>query len=286
RMIQIKEEQLRLVNSCSIILQDNSRSDKPHYVLQTQTSAIKQDWCMDFLMAKLALERSNSLAWDGTISSDGSDFDVTPVHFMKHLPVDVPKNYTKIRCAVSIFLNPVKSVHGIGIQHLWVCSSTPTHGQVSVLSVHNSKPSLMESFKACSSDILAVELVPGCGEVLKSENFLFPEDSVWLTNSHRETLIFPLISRDEVHRKPLAVLRTPAVTVSLKFVDERLFCGFDDGALMVYSRKADGSWNVPQPLLLTFGTSSVKLHFVHEENIWLSCANKLFQLEIDSLQTQ
>lgn len=52
------------------------------------------------------------------------------------------------------------------------------------------------------------------------------------------------------------------------------------------SFNTDGSWNISEPVSLTFGIACVRLHFVHEENIWLSCSNKLFQLEIDSLETQ
>lgn len=92
--------QLLTQSALLLINNDNnsliSRSDKAHYVLQTQTAGIKQDWCTDFMMAKLSLDRSNNLAWDGTSGSDSTDFDVTPAHFMKHLPVDVPKNYTKV----------------------------------------------------------------------------------------------------------------------------------------------------------------------------------------------
>lgn len=47
-------------------------------------------------MAKLALDKSNNLAWDGTSGSDGGDFDVVPAYFLKHIPVDVPKNYTSV----------------------------------------------------------------------------------------------------------------------------------------------------------------------------------------------
>ena len=32
-----------------------SRADKPHYVIQTPTAAVKNDWCVDFNIAKLAL---------------------------------------------------------------------------------------------------------------------------------------------------------------------------------------------------------------------------------------
>ncbi|GFS22585.1 rho guanine nucleotide exchange factor 10 [Elysia marginata] len=283
-MIQIKDEQLRVVNSCTIHLVNHSRSDKPQYVIQTQTAAIKEDWCTDLVLAKLAREKTNKLAWDmPASSSDEAEFDVVPAHFMKHVVVDRPKNYTKIRCASPIFLHPDKSPYGLGVQHLWVCSSTPSHGQVSVLSIHNSRPALVESFKACSCDIMAAELVPGCGVDMAPDQYIFPHDTVWVATAQNEILIFPLASEDGVRRNSLTALKTPYLTVSLKFVDERLFCGFENGTMNVFSRITSGGWTVSRPTLLKFGASPIRLHFIHEEDIWLSCGNKLYLVEIDSL---
>ncbi|GFN92550.1 rho guanine nucleotide exchange factor 10 [Plakobranchus ocellatus] len=100
-MIHIKDEQLRVVNSCTIQLVNHSRSDKAQYVIQTQTAAIKEDWCTDFVLAKLAREKTNKLAWDIPTSSEDSEFDAVPAHFMKYVVVDRPKNYTKV-CISSV----------------------------------------------------------------------------------------------------------------------------------------------------------------------------------------
>ncbi|CAG5115124.1 unnamed protein product, partial [Candidula unifasciata] len=286
QMIQVKEEQLRLVNSCTVVLEDTARLDKPHRVLQMATPALKLDWCIDFLMAKLASDKSNNLAWDGTSGSDGGDFDVVPAYFLKQIPVDVPKNYTSIKCAVSVYLNSKRSASGLGLQHLWVCSSTPAHGQVSILSVHNSKPALVESFRACGSDILAVELVPGCGQVTQPGKLLFAEDTVWMATSQNEILIFPLTSEDGVRRQPLTSIPASHTTVSIKFVDEQFFCGSTAGILTIFTREPDGSWNISSPTALSVGTASVKLHFVYQQYMWVSCGSRLSQLEIDSLQVE
>ena len=51
-------------------------------------------------------------------------------------------------------------------------------------------------------------------------------------------VIFPLSSGggSTATRDPLALVRVPGRVMSIKFVDERLFCGLDDGAVLVYSR--------------------------------------------------
>ena len=47
-------------------------------------------------MAKLAQERSNQNAWEGQISSEERGTDSTVAHFMKSVPVDVPRHFTKV----------------------------------------------------------------------------------------------------------------------------------------------------------------------------------------------
>ncbi|GFN92544.1 rho guanine nucleotide exchange factor 10 [Plakobranchus ocellatus] len=96
-------------------------------------------------------------------------------------------------------------------------------------------------------------------------------------------LVFPLISENGVRRNPLSVLKTPAVTADLKFVDERLFCAFEGGTMNIFSRITSGGWSITRPTQLSFGSVSIKLHFIHDEDIWLSCGNKLSLVEIDSL---
>ena len=52
----------------------------------------------------------------------------------------------QIECAVPVLL-PSLDLPGVGMQHLWVCSSDVTRGQVTVVSLHDNQPHVVESFK-------------------------------------------------------------------------------------------------------------------------------------------
>ena len=91
-----------------------------------------------------------------------------------------------MKCATPIFIPSVPQVSSLGVQHLWVCSSTLNRGQVSVVSLHNTRPMLTESFKACECDMLCAELVSGCGRQTHASRFLFSEDTVWMSSVHNE----------------------------------------------------------------------------------------------------
>ncbi|XP_076451656.1 rho guanine nucleotide exchange factor 10-like protein [Babylonia areolata] len=286
KMIQIKDEQLRLVNSCSIILVDNSKADKPHYVMQTPTAAVKNEWCVDFNMAKLAIEKQNKPGWGRSPLAGSDDLEPVPALFMKCVPVDVPRNFTKVRCAIPVFMPSMPQVNGLGVQHLWVCTSTSSRGQVSVVSLYNTRPALTESFKACDCEVLCAELVSGCGLETEASHFLFSEDTVWMGNTHNEIVIFPLSSWGEgstATRDPLAVVRVRGRVTSIKFVDERLFCGLDSGILIVYSRNDVGEWCIKSGRSLELGQSPIRCQVVVRDDLWVACGHHVHVVQIDSL---
>ena len=70
------------------------------------------------------------------------------------------------------------------VEHLWVCSSTSSLGQVSLVSLHTPKPGLVMSFKATDCDIEAVVSVPGFA--LEKGPAIFEEDTVWISTANSE----------------------------------------------------------------------------------------------------
>ena len=85
-----------------------------------------------------------------------------------------------MKCAIPVF----HSRGRLGVQYLWICTTTPSRGQVAVVSIHNIKPSLVESFKAADAEISCVELVSGYGDV--TEGSVFADDTVWLATEDKK----------------------------------------------------------------------------------------------------
>jgi len=88
-----------------------------------------------------------------------------------------------MKCAVPVYL----ASHGssdIGIQHLWVVMTTDLRTQVALISVQNTCPSLVESFQASNSEVIAVETVPGFATTDSDDSFT--EDTVWMSTVKKE----------------------------------------------------------------------------------------------------
>ena len=86
----------------------------------------------------------------------------------------------QMSCASPVYIPSLPHTNGVGVQHLLVCASSPSHGHVSVVSLPYTHPIVTESFKACDTGIVCAEAVTGCGRKTDSGRFLFHEDTVWL----------------------------------------------------------------------------------------------------------
>ena len=84
----------------------------------------------------------------------------------------------QIECATPIIL-PSPDLPGVGMQHLWVCSSSSNDkGHVTVVSMRTNQPHVIESFRASDSVIVCVEMVPGFATC--EEEDAFSQDTVWM----------------------------------------------------------------------------------------------------------
>ncbi|XP_055958506.1 rho guanine nucleotide exchange factor 10 [Patella vulgata] len=283
KMIQIKDEQLRLVNSCSFILADKGSVNKTKYVFQTPTPNLKHEWCVDFLMAKLALDKCNNPGWE--MGQNSEEKSSTPAYFMRALSVDVPRNFTKVKCAVPVFI-PSSSSVDLGVQHLWVCSSNTDRGQVSVISIHNPKPCLTEAFKATDVEIECMVSVPGLGSGEKSTSKSFVEDTVWIATVKPQLIVYSLTHDDGMKRGPIHQLSLPHQPCILVYVAEKVFCGLKSGTVLVYQTDEDGVWNFDTPVVIELGTAPIKTILDIDGLLWVACGGTVHLIDISTLQVK
>ncbi|XP_069119605.1 rho guanine nucleotide exchange factor 10-like isoform X2 [Argopecten irradians] len=278
QMIQVKDQQLQLLNSCTINVHDTLKNIR--YTFQTQTPEMKQEWCKEFLMAKFALEPQNNPGW---LKAEDTN-SLQPAVFMKSVCVDMPRNYTKMKCAVPVFLSAPGTID-IGIQHLWVVMTTEKRTQVALVSTQSTKPALVESFQAMDVEAVAVEMVQGYATVDTDDAFV--EDTVWMSTISSEIMVFRLFN--EVGRRDLSTTaRKPAthfychgIAMVIRAMDDRVFVGCNNGNLVIYDRDAEGRWNFRSPTITIIDSVPIRSILVMEEEIWLSCRDYVYIIQYE-----
>ncbi|KAL3862085.1 hypothetical protein ACJMK2_008080 [Sinanodonta woodiana] len=282
KMIQSKDFQLQTISSHSIVLFDSYRNKT--YVFQTSSPEVKLEWCVDFLLAKYALDPINQPSWDKQQADDTDEFsqNIMPAYLIKHMSVDVPRHFTRIKCTVPVFL-PTSGNEDMGLQHLWVCSSKEDLGQVSIISIHSAKPNLLESFQVTKCEIVCAEMVPGFA-LVQSER-AFAEDTVWMSTVDAEIVVFTVVSTNKSHgrfsqRTAAYVFQMKALVLMMQYVDERLFAGMRAGGLTIFSRSDEGIWNQFQ--VISLGQSPVVAMTNVGTETWVICDSRIHVFEADS----
>ncbi|XP_052082566.1 rho guanine nucleotide exchange factor 10-like isoform X2 [Mytilus californianus] len=284
RKIQVKNQQLQIINSCTVVVEHTNATNnkKERYTFQTVSPELKQEWSTDFLLSKLALDPINNPSW--TSLSTGEDVTMQPALFMKHLPVDMPRYFTKMKCAIPVYL----ASHGssdIGIQHLWVVMTTDLRTQVALVSVQNTRPSLVESFQACSEEVVAVEIVPGYA--VKESGDAFMEDTVWMSTVKKEVLIFSVFNeqglRDQtkLNRVPKKKFHCHGIGQQIHYTIERVFIGTDEGVLVIYDRNEEGVWNFESPNVVQLASSPINSIITLDEEVWVACGQHIYIIPVE-----
>ncbi|XP_033763685.1 rho guanine nucleotide exchange factor 10-like [Pecten maximus] len=278
QMIQVKDQQLQLLNSCTINIHDTFKNMR--YTFQTSTPEMKQEWCKEFLMAKFALEPQNNPGW---VKAEDTN-SLQPAVFMKSVCVDLPRNYTKMKCAVPVFLSAPGTID-IGIQHLWVVMTTEKRSHVALVSTQSTKPALVESFQAMDVEAVAVEMVQGYATV-DTEN-AFVEDTVWMSTISSEIMVFRLFNeagrRDlsTTARKPATHFYCHGIALVIRAMDDRVFAGCNNGNLVIYDRDAEGRWNFRSPTITVIDSVPIRSILVMEEEVWLSCRDYVYIIQYE-----
>ncbi|XP_048386698.1 rho guanine nucleotide exchange factor 10 isoform X3 [Stegostoma tigrinum] len=295
KLIFKKEEEIRAADRCRIQLQLPGKPDKsgrPSFftaVFNTFTPTSKLSWMSSLQMAKLSLGDENQLGWF-CAEDDGKQVkrQKHPL-LVKHMPVMMSKlQEFKVECAVH---NPERcnasdAPNSFSMEHgyLWIGSCTNQMGQVTIVTLHNSNPKVIECFNV-ESRILAMVYIP---EDDKSEESDVFSDSESMSTKCTETpsiclgmeegSISVYKSNQASKKVRLQHFFTPdrSTVVSLGYKLQCLYAGLLNGNIAIYTKAEDGSWNADSPKVLKLSDLPVKIILVMEDTLWTASGGQVF----------
>ncbi|KAK1171485.1 hypothetical protein AOXY_G6322 [Acipenser oxyrinchus oxyrinchus] len=295
RLIFKKKEEIRAADQCRIQLQLPGRHDKSGSttfftaVFNTFTPSIKQSWISSLQMAKLALKEENQQGWFFT-EDDGNR-----IKKQKHpllvgqIPVVISKlQEFKVACAVH---NPepycgydnVPDSFTMGHGCLWVASCTNQMGQISIVTLHNSNPKVTECFNVESRIVSMVHIInedkqevpetcpnsePAAGKATDSP-------TICLGMEEGSISVYKSSQRSKKVRLQHFFTPDKSTVMNLMYKCECLYAGLVSGAIAIYTKREDGSWNSDSPKILQLGVLPVKSVLAMEDTIWASSGGQL-----------
>ncbi|XP_078398025.1 rho guanine nucleotide exchange factor 10 isoform X3 [Cetorhinus maximus] len=320
KLIFKKEEEIRAADRCRIQLQlpgkpDNEEvqghgfgalvhknyeglnssrtvSGRPSFftaVFNTFTPTNKLSWMSSLQMAKLALGDENQLGWF-CAEDDGKQVkrQKHPL-LVRHMPVLMSKlQEFKVECAIhnpeccnaSDAPNSVSMEHG----YLWIGSCTNQMGQITIVTLHNANPKVIECFNV-ESRILAMAYVPDDDKPEESDVF---SDSESTTTKATETPTICLGMEEgsiSVYKSNQASKKVrlqhffapdKSTVVSLGYKLRCLYAGLVNGNIAIYTKAEGGSWNANSPKVLKLSDLPVKIILVMEDTLWTASGGQIF----------
>ncbi|XP_078398024.1 rho guanine nucleotide exchange factor 10 isoform X2 [Cetorhinus maximus] len=295
KLIFKKEEEIRAADRCRIQLQLPGKPDKsgrPSFftaVFNTFTPTNKLSWMSSLQMAKLALGDENQLGWF-CAEDDGKQVkrQKHPL-LVRHMPVLMSKlQEFKVECAIhnpeccnaSDAPNSVSMEHG----YLWIGSCTNQMGQITIVTLHNANPKVIECFNV-ESRILAMAYVPDDDKPEESDVF---SDSESTTTKATETPTICLGMEEgsiSVYKSNQASKKVrlqhffapdKSTVVSLGYKLRCLYAGLVNGNIAIYTKAEGGSWNANSPKVLKLSDLPVKIILVMEDTLWTASGGQIF----------
>ncbi|XP_072354725.1 rho guanine nucleotide exchange factor 10 isoform X2 [Scyliorhinus torazame] len=295
KLIFKKEEEIRAADRCRIQLQLPGKADKsgrPSFftaVFNTFTPTNKLSWMSSLQMAKLALGDENQLGW--FCAEDDGKHVKRQKHplLVRHMPVMMSKMQEfKVECAIhnpeccnaSDAPNTISMEHG----YLWIGSCTNQMGQITIVTLHNSNPKVIECFNV-ESRILAMTYVPDDDKPEDSD--VFPDSESTTTKAietpticlgMEEGSISVYKSNQSSKKVRLQHFFAPdkSTVVSLGYKLRCLYAGLVNGNIAIYTKAEDGSWNADSPKVLKLSDLPVKIILVMEDTLWTASGGQIF----------
>ncbi|XP_028342380.1 rho guanine nucleotide exchange factor 10-like isoform X3 [Physeter macrocephalus] len=296
RLILKKEEEIRAADCCRIQLQLPGKQDKsgrPTFftaVFSTFTAAIKESWINNLQMAKLALEEENHLGWF-YVEDDGNQIkkERHPL-LVGHMPVTVAKQQEfKIECAVynpEPYLNNENQPDSFSTAHgfLWIGSCTSQMGQIAIVSFQHSSPKVIECFNV-ESRVLCMVYVPAEDRPREPESRggrVLAVPTVCLGTEEGSISIYKSSQGSKKVRLQHFFTPEKSTVMSLACTPQSLYAGLVNGAVAVYARADDGSWNSEPQTVIKLGVLPVRSLLMMEDTLWAASGGQVSVISVET----
>ncbi|XP_029789046.1 rho guanine nucleotide exchange factor 10 [Suricata suricatta] len=291
RLILKKEEEIRAADCCRIQLQlpgRQDRSGRPTFftaVFNTFTPAIKESWTNSLQMAKLALEEENHMGWF-CVEDDGNQIkkERHPL-LVGHMAVTVAKQQEfKIECAaynpepcVSNEVQPDSSSTAHGF--LWIGSCTSQMGQIAIVSFQSSSPKVIECFNV-ESRTLCMVFIPAEPGATAGRAPGVP--TICLGTEEGSISIYKSSQGSKKVRLQHFFAPDKSTVMSLACTPQHLYAGLVNGAVAVYEKAEDGSWNPEPQKVIKLGVLPVRSLVMTEDTLWAASGGQVFTISAET----
>ncbi|KAK8739531.1 hypothetical protein OTU49_003378, partial [Cherax quadricarinatus] len=278
RALHIRDEQMAWVDACCLqfTVKNKEGREKETFTFQTNNPVIKKDWIVELRLAQLALDISNSPAWD-VPEQEKRPSTKMPL-FVKTLPVFSSLHDTEVKCGCcyTVTLSRPSRLSGTGRHHtyLWLCSTDGVSSHITIYLMQ--QVGLREVVRVDMVEVCVTSLhhVPG---ITTTEEPSLRAHTVWMgTHSHRLLVYSGL---DPERQTELGATTVPAAITTIKYHCDQVYVGLCNGCVQVYRRGADGAWQIREPHNIVLGSLVVSALLPINTHVYAACGDHVHVID-------
>ncbi|XP_063233431.1 rho guanine nucleotide exchange factor 10-like protein [Bacillus rossius redtenbacheri] len=283
--IQQKDEEMAWADSCCLQLSVRGRAKEETYTFQTDNPSVKKEWITELRLAQLALDPSNSPAWE-VPEQERRPSTKMPL-FVRAQPVYKSQHQTEVRCGCY----HVAGGKGSGGRarrarpsgYLWVCTTDGASSHIAVLSQHQQHAGLLKdagAFDLVETRVTAMEFVKGLSAGLPG----LQGDTVWMGTDSRRLVMYA--AGEPERQEEVASCAVPGAVTQVRHHCDCVFVALGNGSLLQFRRGADGAWCLAEPQVLSLGSDPVSSLLPINTGLYAACGLKVWVLGGQTGQVQ
>ncbi|ODM89251.1 Rho guanine nucleotide exchange factor 10 [Orchesella cincta] len=258
--IQRRDEQISYFDSSCLTLLLGAGNNKEKVIFQMQSPQARNEWIEELRLAQLALDPSNSPAWDIPQESP------YPLHklplFVRALPVCKSPHLTTVKCGC-YFTHTFVSQTGRSkiLDYLWVSS---TDGMSSHITAFRSQ---QNALKEVSSFDLVEE---------KVNDLLFVMGHIWMGTESRKIMVYDPSDPD---KGSIGHYLLSDSVIKLTLYNNSIYAGLADGNLAVFTELANPTKNLRPEVVVKLGSERITSIFGSRDSIYAACGNAVVSID-------
>ncbi|XP_075237869.1 rho guanine nucleotide exchange factor 10-like [Lycorma delicatula] len=210
--IQQKDEQMAWVDSCCLQLHIKGKEDNS-YVFQMESPDIRKEWITELRLARLALDPSNSPAWEVP------EQELRP---STKMPLFVGAHPVYTSQSQSDVVSGCYYTSCCGkMSYLWVCTTDGVSSNISIAQV-------------CSTTLKPIIQLPTIDARITAMEYVRSSDTVWMGTDNHRLLIYSVA--DVERSEQVKMIPVSGGIISIRQHCDSVFIALTNGRLLIYRR--------------------------------------------------
>ncbi|GAB6028237.1 hypothetical protein CHUAL_002426 [Chamberlinius hualienensis] len=273
--IQKKDDEVKWIDSCCLqfsvpLKTKTGKIQRELMIFQSKSMDTKQEWLRDVRMSQLALDESNSPAWN--IPESSKRFSTKTPLYVNAVSVLSSRHMAEIKCGCCHRTMSSRLLGRRTQDNIWLCSSDGVNSHISIHTLRQKGLRDVYRFDMTECRISTMESVPG----IESSDTGLISDTVWMGTESRRVLVYSGSDVDSYQEVDFAVMAAPVLQI--KYHLGQVYVALANGTVACFRREGT-TWLMKDFHVITLSSEPVTCLLPIHNSVFCGCGKKVWVID-------